>query len=89
LWLPLDDLATDMAQGWKGNPLDVVTVADGSLVSLDNRRLAAAKLLDISVPIVIRDPASVWHKIANRDGIFNQIHIRGTNLNIDMFGNLR
>ena len=89
MWLPLDDLAQDIAQGWNGNPLDVVRAGDGRLVSLDNRRLTVAKLLDIDVPIRIRDPLSVAAKIRGRQGIFDQIRVFGTNLIIDMFGNLR
>lgn len=89
LWLPLDDLAQDIAQGWRGSPLDVVRAGDGRLVSLDNRRLTAAKLLGVDVPIVIRNPASVSQKILHRSGIFSQIQVYGTDLIIDMFGNLR
>lgn len=49
--IALDDLAEDMAlNGWKGNPLQVVKYRD-ALWSLDNRRLAAAKLADIDVPV--------------------------------------
>jgi hypothetical protein len=88
--IPLDDLAQDMAQGWKRDPLRVLEV-DGKLVSLDNRRLAAAKLLGIDVPVSI----SFGHTIDEigtlfkRDGIFTQTLIRGTNMVIDMLGRLK
>lgn len=52
----LDDLADDMAiNGWRGDPLRLVDF-DGNLFSYDNRRLAAAKLADIDVPVTIYDP---------------------------------
>jgi hypothetical protein len=87
--IPLDDLSQDMAEGWQGDPLRVVRIGD-QLVSLDNRRLVAAKLLDISVPATMQDLSSVANLLRiGRDGIFDQISIRGTGMIVDMFGNLR
>jgi hypothetical protein len=85
----LDDLAISMAQGWKGDPLKVVDVG-GSLVSLDNRRLAIAKMLDISVPVSRVGNATPAQLITmfNRDGVFSQILVRGTGVIIDMFGGI-
>ncbi|SDR87454.1 DUF6531 domain-containing protein [Microlunatus soli] len=37
------------ANGWKGDPIDVVKMQDGGLTSLDNRRLLAAKMAGIDV----------------------------------------
>jgi RHS repeat-associated protein len=85
----LDDLAQDMAQGWKGSPLRVLEI-DGKLVSLDNRRLTIAKMLDIDVPVTITRGFTVNDLKGRfgRDGIFTQISIRGADLIIDMLGRL-
>ena len=87
--LLLDDLAQSMAQGWKGDPLKVLEI-DGKLVSLDNRRLTVAKMLDIDVPVTISKGHTVAELVTvfKRDGIFSQIPIRGTDMIIDMFGRL-
>ncbi len=79
--VPIDDLAQDIAQGWRGGPLRVIEI-DDHLVSLDNRRLAAAKLLDIEVPIsrLSLDDLAVRTVWQQRDGIFSTVRIRGTNL---------
>ena len=76
--LMLDDLSQSMAQGWKGDPLRVYHDATGRLVSLDNRRLAAAKIIGIDVPIELVDPTnnSILRIInKKRDGIFDMINI--------------
>jgi hypothetical protein len=85
----LDDLAQDMAQGWKGDPLQVLEV-DGKLVSLDNRRLTVAKMLGIDVPVIITKGTmdDLIKYGGGRDGIFTQIPIRGTDMIIDMFGRM-
>ncbi len=42
--IKIEDLKTSMmTEGWKGDPIHVVQLEDGSLVSLDNRRLMAAR----------------------------------------------
>lgn len=42
--MTIADLTASMASdGWKGDPIHVVQLEDGSLVSLDNRRLMAAR----------------------------------------------
>lgn len=43
------------ANGWKGDPIDVVRVADGSLTTLDNTRVAAARKVGIDVQATIRN----------------------------------
>jgi hypothetical protein len=88
--VPLDDLAQDMAQGWSHDPLRVIEI-DGRLVSLDNRRLTAAKLLGIDVPVLISFGESLrsLRTIFRRDGIFSVITIRGnTGINLGMRGEL-
>lgn len=58
--IPLDVLADDMASnGWRGNPLRLIDY-EGRIYSYDNRRLAAAKLADIDVPVVISEPWEGW-----------------------------
>jgi RHS repeat-associated protein len=51
----LGDITPSMrANGWRGSPIDVVRMADGSLVTVDNTRLAAASLSRTPVQAVIR-----------------------------------
>jgi RHS repeat-associated protein len=51
----LDDLIGNMADyGYRGPPINVVE-KDGKLYSLDHRRLVAAQILGIDVPIVVQD----------------------------------
>ncbi len=54
---PLDDLVNSMKTGgWRGNPLEVVELADGTKVSIDNRRLLAAQRAGLKqVPIAVHD----------------------------------
>ena len=91
--LMLDDLSQSMAQGWKGDPLRVYHDATGRLVSLDNRRLAAAKILGIDVPVEILDPnlPSVSEIIRKRDGAFTSIAIgskKNPSVVLDMLGRI-
>ena len=83
--LMLDDLSQSMAQGWKGDPLRVYRDATGRLVSLDNRRLTAAKILGIDVPIELVDPNSteILRIIKKRDGAFDHIPITIRKNNIE------
>lgn len=74
----LDDLSQSMAQGWKGNPLRVYYDDAGRLVSLDNRRLTAAKIvgLDVPIEIVSRNDKTIANLIdKKRDGVFDFIRI--------------
>ena len=85
--VPLDDLAQDIAQRWRGEPLRVVEL-EGKLVSLDNRRLAAAKLIGADVPIrrVSQEDPEIAKLIFQRDGVRSSVLVRGTNLRIDVSG---
>ncbi|MDW8215262.1 MAG: hypothetical protein RMJ55_17040 [Roseiflexaceae bacterium] len=83
----LDDLSQSIAGGWRGDPLRVIEFGD-ALVSLDNRRLAAARLIDAEVPIrrvSLADPEvqQLWER---RDGPRTSVRIRGTNMSIDVSG---
>ena len=42
------------ANGWQGGPIDVVRMKDGTLIAVDNTRLAAAKLTGTPVQAMIR-----------------------------------
>jgi len=54
--IPIDLMAQDMAaNGWKGDPIQVVRY-QGKWYSLDNRRLAAAKIAGLEdVPVTMYD----------------------------------
>ena len=41
--------------GWQGKPIDVIRTNDGKYISMDNRRLAAAREAGIDVHVVIHD----------------------------------
>ncbi len=70
--MPIPDLIENMRKhGWKGDPIDVVRMPDGSLTSLDNRRLFAAREAGINVEANIRGfgeilPADRAAKLTNR-----------------------
>ncbi|WP_422614496.1 hypothetical protein, partial [Ascidiimonas aurantiaca] len=50
----LGDIVDSMKKnGWQGNPIDVVEMADGGLTSLDNTRLLAAHEAGIDVQAVV------------------------------------
>ncbi|GAA3386876.1 toxin glutamine deamidase domain-containing protein [Cryptosporangium minutisporangium] len=56
----IDELATAIGRGWHGGPLHGVLWADGSLVSLDNRRLTAARRIGKGeVPFVPHAPGEL------------------------------
>lgn len=59
--MPVEDLTNAMKTGgWKGNPLEVVELPDGSKVSIDNRRLVAAQNAGLQeVPIAVHDAADL------------------------------
>ncbi|MBC2304261.1 T7SS effector LXG polymorphic toxin [Listeria booriae] len=51
-----DDIIASMkANGWKGEPIDVVRMPDGSLTTLDNTRVAAAREVGIDVQATVRN----------------------------------
>ncbi|MEZ6881943.1 hemagglutinin repeat-containing protein [Enterobacter sp. KB-280D8] len=51
-----DDLVTSMRKdGWKGDPVDVVTMPDGKVTSIDNTRIAAAREAGIDVKATVRN----------------------------------
>lgn len=53
-----DDLVAGMkADGWNGSPLNVVKMPDGSLSSIDNTRLLAAREAGIDAKVVIHNYA--------------------------------
>lgn len=48
-------IASMKANGWKGDPIDVVRMPDGNLTTLDNTRVAAAREAGIDVQATIRN----------------------------------
>ncbi len=62
----VDEIAASMrAYGWKGAPIDVVRMSDGSLTTFDNTRLLAAQRAGIDVQATVRGateafPAGRW-----------------------------
>lgn len=42
------------AKGWKGDPVDMVKMPDGELMSMDNTRIAAAIEAGIEVKATVR-----------------------------------
>ncbi len=62
----VEEIAASMrASGWKGDPIDVVRMSDGSLTTFDNTRLLAAQRAGINVQAVVHDagaafPAGRW-----------------------------
>lgn len=48
-----------LSAGWNGEPISVIPMPDGSLTSLDNRRVMAARKLGIQANVRLLDPAGV------------------------------
>ena len=48
-------IASMKANGWKGDPIDVVKMPDGSLTTLDNTRVAATRKVGIDVQATVRN----------------------------------
>ncbi|MBA4538753.1 hypothetical protein H1Z61_16875 [Bacillus aquiflavi] len=62
------------ANGWKGDPIDVVRMPDGNFTTIDNTRVAAAKEVGIDVKAVVRDyndplPGNMIDRFTTRKGI--------------------
>lgn len=70
--LTIDDLTESMrTNGWKGQSLNVVEMPDGSLTSLDNRRLLAARQAGLKeVPTTIHQPNDKFPEQWAVDGDF-------------------
>ncbi len=55
--ITLPELVESMrTEGWRGKPIDVVELPDKSLLSIDNRRLLAAREAGIDVPVIRHHP---------------------------------
>lgn len=66
--------ASMRANGWVGEPIDVVQMGDGGLTSLDNRRVLAAKRAEIDVQANIHSfddpiPADLAGRFKSRKGV--------------------
>ncbi len=57
--IPMDELIKSMKTGgWKGDPIDVVKIK-GEMVSVDNRRLYAARAAGIEAPVTVHNAADL------------------------------
>ncbi|WP_162292539.1 eCIS core domain-containing protein [Candidatus Promineifilum breve] len=55
--MTLEELADSIRKGWQGPPIDVVEMPDGTLTSLDNRRLRAAQMAGVKdIPVAYHHP---------------------------------
>lgn len=43
------------ANGWKGDPIDVVKMSDGKLTTIDNTRVVAAREAGIDIQAILHD----------------------------------
>jgi len=57
--MTIDELSASMrAAGWNGQPIHVIELPDGSILSLDNRRLWAAHKAELaSIPVIYHAPS--------------------------------
>ena len=57
----VEELAASMrANGWKGAPIDVVRMSDGTLTTFDNTRVLAAQRAGINVQAVVHQPGEAF-----------------------------
>ena len=55
--MTIEELAESIKKGWQGPPIDVVELADGTKISLDNRRLLAAQMAGVKeIPVAYHPP---------------------------------
>lgn len=62
------------ANGWKGDPIDVVKMPDGNYTTIDNTRVAAAREAGINVKALIRDfneplPSNMIDRFTTKKGV--------------------
>ncbi|WP_431812021.1 hypothetical protein [Lysinibacillus sp. FW12] len=62
------------ANGWKGDPIDVVKMPDGNYTTIDNTRVAAAREVGINVEAIIRDcneplPSNMIDRFTTKKGV--------------------
>jgi len=65
------------ANGWQGAPIDVVRMPDGSLTSIDNTRVLAARYAGIDVKANVHDfnsslPSNLVERFTTRNGVAPQ-----------------
>jgi hypothetical protein len=63
-----------MKNGWKGDPIDVVRMADGGLTTIDNTRVVAARAAEIDVQAVIHNaddllPKNLIDRFTTKKGV--------------------
>ncbi|NFI55785.1 hypothetical protein FDE77_10820 [Clostridium botulinum] len=62
------------ANGWKGDPIDVIKMNDGKLTTIDNTRVVAAREAGIDVQAIIHDanellPENLIDRFTTKKGI--------------------
>ncbi|MDA2025610.1 T7SS effector LXG polymorphic toxin [Bacillus albus] len=67
-------IASMKANGWKGDPIDVVKMPDGKLTTIDNTRVAAAREVGIEVQATIRNykdplPTNLIDRFTTKKGV--------------------
>lgn len=60
--------------GWKGEPIDVVSMPDGNFTTIDNTRVAAARKAGIEVTATVINyndplPADMLDRITTKKGV--------------------
>jgi len=58
------------ANGWQGAPIDVVRMSDGTLIAVDNTRLAAAKLTGTPVQAKLRSFDEAFPVLRDPDNLY-------------------
>lgn len=70
-----DEIISSMkANGWKGDPIDVVKMSDGKLTTIDNTRVVAAREAGIDAQAIIHDanellPESLIDRFTTKKGV--------------------
>ncbi len=70
-----DNITQSMkANGWAGDPIDVVRISDGGLTTLDNTRVLASSRANINVQANIRNasdalPANLVERFTTKKGV--------------------
>lgn len=70
-----DEIINSMkANGWKGDPIDVVKMSDGKMTTIDNTRVVAAREAGIDVQAIIHDsnellPESLIDRFTTKKGV--------------------
>ena len=70
-----DEIISSMkANGWKGDPIDVIKMSDGKLTTIDNTRVVAAREAEIDAQAIIHDanellPENLIDRFTTKKGV--------------------